>query len=43
MDYYLRAAAEYEFIGVAPRSLVLIDAGKPESLAEAENFVNGRV
>ena len=43
MDYYLRAAAEYEFIGVAPRNLVLIDAGKPESLAEAENFVNGRV
>ena len=43
MDYYLRAAAEYEFIGVAPRSLVLIDAGKPESLAEAENIVNGRV
>ena len=43
MDYYLRAAASYEFIGAAPDSLVLIDAGKPESLAEAENFVNGRL
>lgn len=43
MDYYLRAAASYEFIGAAPDNLVLIDAGKPESLAEAENFVNGRV
>lgn len=39
MDYYLRAAAEYPFYGIAPDNLTLIDAGKPESLTAAEQFV----
>lgn len=41
MDFYLRAASAYEFRGVAPEGLTLIDAGKPESLAVAEAFVSG--
>ncbi|MDY3963979.1 MAG: NTP transferase domain-containing protein [Candidatus Cryptobacteroides sp.] len=41
MDFYLRAASAYEFRGVAPEGLTLIDAGKPESLAAAEAFVSG--
>lgn len=39
VDYYLRAAAEYPVYIKEPAHLTLIDAGKPETLAEAENYI----
>ena len=40
MDYYLRASAVYPIYGKEPANLTLIDAGKPETLAEAESFLS---
>lgn len=39
MDCYLRAAGKYPIYGKEPSGLTLIDAGKTETLAEAERFL----
>ena len=39
MDFYLDVAAEYPIYGAVPESLDLIDVGKPESLALAEERI----
>ena len=39
MDYYLRAAAEFPIYGKEPAHLTLIDAGKPDTLLQAEKFL----
>lgn len=41
MDYYLRAAAACPIYKVEPAHLTLIDAGKPETLKEADAFLRG--
>lgn len=42
VDFYLAAAKAYPIYGAAPASLNLLDVGKTESLAAAEEFVRGR-
>lgn len=39
MDFYLRAAAVYPIYGAEPESLTLIDAGRPDTLAVADDFL----
>ena len=41
VDFYLRAAAKYPIYGKEPSHLTLIDAGKPETLSQAETFLSG--
>lgn len=39
-DFYLRAAAAFPVYGKEPAHLTLIDAGKPETLLQAERFIS---
>ena len=38
VDFYLRACAEYPIYGVVPENLTLVDVGKLDSLALAEQL-----
>ena len=39
-DFYLHAAAAFPVYGKEPAHLTLIDAGKPETLLQAERFIS---
>ena len=40
VDFYLRACARYSISGIEQDGLKLLDVGKPDSLAMAENFLS---
>lgn len=40
MDFYLKACAQYPIYGVPARNLKLLDVGKPETLARAEEMIS---
>lgn len=42
MDFYLKECAKHPVYGIVPPNLTLIDAGKPETLKEAEAFLKRR-
>lgn len=42
IDFYLWACASHDIHGVCAENLKLTDVGKLDSLAEAENFLNGK-
>ncbi len=43
VDFYLKECARYPVYGVVPPHLTLIDAGKPETLAQAGEFLRNHL
>ena len=43
MDFYLKECARHPVYGIVPPGLTLIDAGKPETLAQAEEFLRNPI
>lgn len=43
VDFYLKECARYPVYGIVPPRLTLIDAGKPETLAQAEEFLRNPI
>lgn len=43
MDFYLEECARHPVYGIVPPELTLIDAGKPETLAQAEEFLRNPI
>jgi len=43
IDFYVQECAKHPVYGVVPPELTLIDAGKPETLPVAENFIKNRI
>lgn len=43
VDFYLKECARHPVYGIVPPRLTLIDAGKPETLAQAEDFLRNPI
>lgn len=43
VDFYLKECARYPVYGIVPPRLTLIDAGKPETIAQAEEFLRNPI